>query len=187
MLQPKRPHRMELPTGRLKGHDLRRVQKLNDTLRRTRALVAESEETENSIALLLAETRVLVLRMGRYEFGQTAGMHFHAVKNAETPGSHPQHESLSRVYRMWNRLATSDRGMSSRLKKQLADACVKFLDLLVPEEDEYGRSFRASVDGLYRTWMYQMGRRAFGEASRKVNRQPMPLTYGTLWQRRETA
>ena len=148
MSQPTRTDRIELPTSGLSGHDLRRVQKLNDTLRRTRALVAESEDATHSIALLLAETRVLVLRMGRYEFGQMAGMHFHAVKNVETPGSHPQHESLSRVYRTWNRLATSDHGPSSREKKQRAESCAKFLDLLVPEEDEHGRPFRASVDGL---------------------------------------
>ena len=86
----------ELSTRGFTSHGLRRILKLNDTLRHTRDLVAESEDAAQSIALLLAETRVLVLRMGRYEFGQLAGMHFHAVKNAETPGSHPQHESLSR-------------------------------------------------------------------------------------------
>ncbi len=185
MSQPTRTDRIELPTRSLSGHDLRRVRKLNDTLRRTRALVAESEDAAHFIAQLLAETRVLVLRMGRYEFGQMAGMHFHAVKNVETPGSHPQHESLSRVYRTWHRLATSDHGLSSRLKKQLAEACAKFLDLLVPEEDEHRRPFRASVYGLYRIWMYQLGRSAFEAASRKTNRQRLPLTYGTLWQRRE--
>jgi hypothetical protein len=164
---------------------LRRILKLNDTLRKTRSLVAQSGRTAASIALLLAETRVLVLRMGRYEFGQLAGMHFHAVKNAETPGSHPQHESLSRVYRTWSQLATSDRERSHRVRKQLADACAKLLDLLVPEEDERGRPLRTSVDGLYRIWMYQLGRIAFESASRKTNRQRAPLTYGTLWQRRE--
>ena len=105
----------EISTRNLAGHVLRRAQKLNDTLRRTRVLVAESDENRsNSIALLLAETRVLVLRMGRHEFGGIAGMHFHAVKNVETPGGHPQHESFSRVYRAWQRLATEDRGQAPR-------------------------------------------------------------------------
>lgn len=184
MSKAKRTTKTELPTGGVTGYDLRRVQKLNDTLRRTRALVAESEDAADSIALLLAETRVLVLQMGRYEFGQMAGMHFHAVKNAETPGSHPQHESLSRVYRTWNGLAR-DRGLSPRVRKQLTGACARLLDLLVPEEDEQGRPLRASVGGLYRIWMYQMGRLAFEAASKKTNRQRLPLTYGTLWQRRE--
>ncbi|MCA9125108.1 MAG: hypothetical protein KDB11_33260 [Planctomycetales bacterium] len=164
---------------------MRRILKLNDTLRNTRALVAQSEHAADSIALLLAETRVLVLRMGRYEFGRLAGMHFHAVKNAETPGTHPQHESLSRIYRTWNRLATNDREHSPRVRKQLAEAGAKLLDLLVPEQDERGRPLRTSVDGLYRIWMYQLGRSAFETASRKTNRQRAPLTYGTLWQRRE--
>lgn len=174
----------ELSTRGCAGHDLRRVQKLNDTLRRTRALVAQSQDASRSIALLLAETRVLVLQMGRYEFGKIAGMHFHAVKNAETPGSHPQHESLSRIYRTWERLA-SDKDQPAPVRKQLAAACDKLLDLLVPEEDERGRPLRASVDGLYRIWMYQLGRRAFENASKRTNRQRLPLTYGTLWQRRE--
>ena len=173
-----------LPTRALAAHDLRRVQKLNDTLRRTRELVAKSKNAERSVALLLAETRVLVLRLGRYEFGQMAGMHFHAVKNVETPGSHPQHESFSRVYRTWDKIA-SDKRRPTRMRKQLATACDKLLDLLIPEKDEHGRPLRASVDGLYRTWMYQVGREAFESASRKTNRQRLPLTYGTLWQRRE--
>lgn len=185
MPKPTRTAETEVPTLGLTGHALRRIQKLNDTLRRTRALVAESEDAAHSIALLLAETRVLLIRMGRYEFGQLAGMHFHAVKNAETPSSHPQHESLSRVYRTWRRLATRDREHSPRVRKQLTDACAQFLDLLVPEEDEHGRPLRTSVDGLYRIWMYQLGRSAFETASRKTNRQRVPLTYGTLWQRRE--
>ena len=184
MTKRKRTAELELPTGGLSGHGLRRVQKLNDTLRRTRALSAKSKDLDHSIALLLAETRVLILEMGRYEFGQVAGMHFHAVKNAETPGSHPQHESLSRVYRAWGRLA-NERGQPQRVKRQLKTVSAKLLDLLVPEEDEQGRPFRASVDGLYRIWMYQKGRRAFEAASRKTNRQRVPLTYGTLWQRRE--
>ena len=175
---------LELSTRGLAGHDLRRVQKLNDTLRRTRALTAKSEDAAHSIALLLAETRVLVLQLGRYEFGQMAGMHFHAVKNAETPGSHPQHESLSRVYRTWNRIA-GDKKQPRRVQNQLAAACGELLELLVPEEDEEGRPLRASVDGLYRIWMYQLGRHAFENASRQTNRQRLPLTYGTLWQRRE--
>ena len=95
MPQPTRTDRIELPTSGLSGHDLRRVDKLNGTLRRTRALVAKSKDPARLIAQLLAETRVLVLQMGRYEFGQMAGMHFHAVKNVETPGSHPQHECSS--------------------------------------------------------------------------------------------
>lgn len=184
MPKRKRSIARELSTRGLTSHDLRRVQKLNDTLRRTRALVAKSEDPEHSISLLLAETRVLILEMGRYEFGQVAGMHFHAVKNAETPGSHPQHESLSRVYRTWGRLA-EERGQSRGLKKQLTAISAKLLDLLVPEQDEQGRPFRASVDGLYRVWMYQKGRQAFEAASRKTNRARVPLTYGTLWQRRE--
>ncbi|MDA1055650.1 MAG: hypothetical protein O3C40_35085 [Planctomycetota bacterium] len=175
----------ELSTRGFTSHGLRRILKLNDTLRHTRDLVAESEDAAQSIALLLAETRVLVLRMGRYEFGQLAGMHFHAVKNAETPGSHPQHESLSRVYRTWNQLATDDRELSPRVRKQLTEARAKLLKLLVPELDEQGRPLRTSVDGLYRIWMYQLGRSAFETASRKTNRQRVPLTYGTLWQRRE--
>ncbi|MDA1055761.1 MAG: hypothetical protein O3C40_35660 [Planctomycetota bacterium] len=185
MPQPRSAAQRELSTRGFASHDLRRILKLNDTLRNTRALVAQSEHAADSIALLLAETRVLVLRMGRYEFGQLAGMHFHAVKNAETPGTHPQHESLSRIYRMWNRLATNDREHSPRVRKQLAEACAKLLDLLVPEQDERGRPLRATVDGLYRIWMYQFGRSAFESASRKTNRQRTPLTYGTLWQRRE--
>jgi len=185
MSKPTRTAETELPTLGLTGHDLRRIQKLNDTLRRTRVLVAESEDVAHSIALLLAETRVLIIRMGRYEFGQMAGMHFHAVKNAETPSSHPQHESLSRVYRTWDRLATRDRERSPRVRKQLTEACAQFLDLLVPEEDAHGRPLRTSVYGLYRIWMYQLGRSAFETASRKTNRQRVPLTYGTLWQRRE--
>ncbi|MEO2017102.1 MAG: hypothetical protein ABGZ53_22330 [Fuerstiella sp.] len=185
MSTPLRTAQAELPTRGLTSHDLRRVQKLNDTLRRTRALVARSGDPAHSTALLLAETRVLVLRMGRYEFGQTAGMHFHAVKNAETPGSHPQHESLSRVYRTWSRFATPGSGQGPRVRKQLNDACAKFLDLLVPEEDDRGRLLRRSVNGLYQIWMYQLGRAAFETASRKTNRQRLPLTYGTLWQRRE--
>ena len=185
MPKPPSAAQRELSTRGVASHDLRRILKLNDTLRKTRSLVAQSGRTADSIALLLAETRVLVLRMGRYEFGQLAGMHFHAVKNAETPGSHPQHESLSRVYRTWSQLATSDHERSPRVRKQLADACAKLLDLLVPEEDERGRPLRASVDGLYRIWMYQLGRSAFESASRKTNRQRAPLTYGTLWQRRE--
>jgi len=174
-----------LSTRGFTSHGLRRIQKLNDTLRHTRDLVAESEDPAHSIALLLAETRVLTLRMGRYEFGQLAGMHFHAVKNAETPGSHPQHESLSRVYRTWNRLATHDREQPPGVRKQLTEACAKLLNLLVPEKDEHGRPLRASVDGLYRIWMYQLGRSAFETASRKTNRLRVPLTYGTLWQRHE--
>ena len=174
----------ELSTHGSTGHDLRRIQKLNDTLRRTRALVTKSKETSHSTALLLAETRVLVLQMGRYEFGKIAGMHFHAVKNAETPGKHPQHESLSRVYRTWDRIA-NDIEQPARIRKQLVAACNQLLDLLVPESDEHGWPLRASVDGLYRIWMYQVGRCAFETASRKTNRQRVPLTYGTLWQRRE--
>ena len=184
---PKRPSapQPELSTRGFASHELRRILKLNDTLRNTRSLVAQSERAADSIALLLAETRVLVLRMGRYEFGQLAGMHFHAVKNAETPGTHPQHESLSRIYRTWNRLATNDREHSPCVRRQLAEACAKLLDLLVPEQDERSRPLRATVDGLYRIWMYQLGRDAFESASRKTNRQRTPLTYGTLWQRRE--
>jgi hypothetical protein len=113
-----------------------------------------------------------------------AGMHFHAVKNAETPDSHPQHESLSRVYRTWQRIG-SEKKQPARVRKQVAEAYDKLLDLLVPEEDEHGRPLRASIDGLYRIWMYQLGRNAFETASRKTNRQRLPLTYGTLWQRRE--
>lgn len=176
----------ELSTRNLGGHVLRRAQKLNDTLRRTRALVAKSEEDRpHSIALLLAETRVLVLRMGRHEFGGVAGMHFHAVKNVETPGGHPQHESFSRVYRTWQRLAKDDHGQSPRVKSQLHRAGAKLLDLLVPEHDDRGRPLRSTIDGLYRVWMYQSGHAAFEEASRKTNRPRVPLTYGTLWQRRE--
>ena len=178
--------RVELSTDGLTGHVLRRIQKLNDTLRRTRALVAVSgEPAADSIAMLLAETRVLVLRMGRHEFGKAAEMHFHAVKNVETPGSHPQHESFSRVCRTWNRLAIGNHGQSRRVKQQLTDSCVRLLDLLVPEQDDHGRPLRATVDGLYRIWMYQMGHIAFESASRKTNRQRLPLTYGTLWQRRQ--
>ncbi len=176
----------EISTRNLGGHVLRRVQKLNDTLRRTRALVAESDEDRpDSIALLLAETRVLVLRMGRHEFGRVAGMHFHAVKNVETPGGHPQHESFSRVYRTWQRLSTEAHGQSSRVKSQLHLASAKLLNLLVPEQDDRGRSLRSTVDGLYRIWMYQSGHAAFEEATRRTNRQRVALTYGTLWQRRE--
>ncbi len=176
----------EISTRNLGGHVLRRVKKLNDTLRRTRALVAESDEDRSdSIALLLAETRVLVLRMGRHEFGGVAGMHFHAVKNVETPGGHPQHESFSRVYRTWQRLATKEPGQSSRVKSQLHLASARLLKLLVPEQDDRGRSLRSTVDGLYRIWMYQTGHAAFEEASRRTNRQRVALAYGTLWQRRE--
>lgn len=175
-----------LSTRGLTGHALRRAQKLNGTLQRTRALVAEAgQEAAHSIALRVAETRVLVLRMGRHEFGQIADMHFHAVKNVETPGSHPQHESFSRVYRTWNRLATGDGGQSPRVKQQLTQACADLLDLLVPEKDDRERPLRATIDGLYRIWTYQMGQSAFETASRKTNRQRLPLTYGTLWQRRE--
>ena len=185
-MSSKRTDKIELSTHGLVGHGLRRVRKLNDTLRRTRTLVVESgKDASHSIALLLAETRVLVLRMGRHEFGQIAGMHFHAVKNVETPGSRPQHESFSRVYRTWNQLATGDHGQSPRAKKQLTEACATLLDLLVPEEDEHGRPLRATIYGLYRIWMYQMGQTEFETASRKTNRQRQPLTYGTLWQRRE--
>jgi len=176
----------EISTRNLGGHVLRRAQKLNDTLRRTRALVAESDEDRSqSIALLLAETRVLDLRMGRHEFGGVAGMHFHAVKNVESPGGHPQHESFSRVYRTWQRLAAEGHGQSARLKSQLHRASAKLLNLLVPEQDDRGRSLRSTVDGLYRIWMYQSGHAAFEEASRRTNRQRVALTYGTLWQRRE--
>ncbi len=56
----------ELPTKGLGGHALRRVQKLNGTLRKTRRLVEKSSvDPQQSLALLVAETRVLVLRMGR--------------------------------------------------------------------------------------------------------------------------
>ena len=147
--------------------------------------MAAAEDPAQSIALLLAETRVLVLQMGRYEFGRVAGMHFHAVKNAETPGSHPQHESLSRVYRTWSRLASPDGGQTPRVRRQLVELCAKLLNLLVPEEDEQRRPLRRSVGGLYRIWMYQLGRPAFETASKKSNRQRVPLTYGTLWQRHE--
>ena len=185
-MSPQLTDKTELSTQGLIGHGLRRAQKLNNTLRRTRTLVAESgEDALDSIALLLAETRVLVLRMGRHEFGQIAGMHFHAVKNVETPGSHPQHESFSRVYRTWDRLATGDHGQSPRAKKQLTEACVTLLDLLVPEKNNQGQPLRATIDGLYRIWMYQVGHSAFDAASRMTNRQRLPLTYGTLWQRRE--
>lgn len=185
-MPPTLANEIELSRQGFSGHGLRRIQKLNDTLRRTRALVAESrEDATKSLALLIAETRVLVLRMGRHEFGTTAGMHFHAVKNVETPGSHPQHESFSRVYRTWNRLATGDHGQTPKVKKQLSQACAKILDLLVPEEDEYGHPLRATIDGLYRIWRYQSGHDAFDIASRKTNQQRVPLSYGTLWQRRE--
>ena len=110
-MSPKLTDNTEISTRGLGGHVLRRVQKLNDTLRRTRALVAEANEAPaRSMALLLAETRVLVVQMGRHEFGRVAGMHFHAVKNVETPGGHPQHESFSRVYRTWHQLAAGDHG-----------------------------------------------------------------------------
>ncbi len=179
----------ELPTGNLKGHALRRVQKLNDTLRNTRRLVAKSgQNPQQSLALLVAETRVLVLRMGRYEFGQLANMHFHAVKNVETPGSHPQHESLSRIYRTWYCLTNSDgphAPRATRTRKLLAEAAVKFLDILVPINDDYERALRSTVEGLYWKWTYQVGRDAFGKASMRTNRQRKPLTYGTLWQRHE--
>lgn len=176
----------EISTRNLRGHVLRRVQKLNNTLRQTRALVAESgEDRSHSIALLLAETRVLVLRMGRHEFGGVAGMHFHAVKNVETPGGHPQHESFSRVYRTWQRLATEKPRLSSRVKSQLHLASAKLLNLLVPERDDRGRLLRSTIDGLYRIWMYKSGHAAFEEASRRTNRHRVALTYGTLWQRRE--
>ncbi len=177
----------EISTRNLGGHVLRRAQKLNDTLRRTRALVAESDEdSSHSIALLLAETRVLVLGMGRHEFGGVAGMHFHAVKNVETPGGHPQHESFSRVYRTWQRLTAEEHGQSARVKSQLHRASAKLLNLLVLEQDDRGRPLRETVDGLYRIWMYQSGHAAFEEATRRTNRQRVALTYGTLWQRRET-
>ena len=179
----------ELPTRGLGGHALRRVQKLNGTLRKTRRLVEKSGvDPQESLALLVAETRVLLLRMGRYEFGHLANMHFHAVKNVETPGSQPQHESLSRVYRSWKRLAAADerRAPTSKpTRKGLEEAAAKLLDLLVPLEDDYGRPLRNTVEGLYWTWMYQIGRDAFEKASMWTNRQHKPLTYGTLWQRRE--
>ncbi|MEJ7592451.1 MAG: hypothetical protein WKF77_12945 [Planctomycetaceae bacterium] len=148
-------------------------------------VAVSDEDRSQSIALLLAETRVLVLRMGRHEFGGVAGMHFHAVKNVETPGGHPQHESFSRVYRTWQRLATQKHGQSSRVKSQLQLASGRLLNLLVPEQDDRGRRLRSTVDGLYRIWMYQSGHFAFEEASRRTNRQRVALTYGTLWQRRE--
>ena len=179
----------ELPTKSLRGHALRRVQKLNGTLRKTRRLVKRSGvDPQQSLALLVAETRVLVLRMGRYEFGQLANMHFQAVKNVETPGSQPQHESLSRVYREWKRLADAGERYaptSIQTRKRLEEAAAKLLDLLVPQEDDYGRSLRNTVDGLYCEWMYQVGRDAFEKASMRTNRQHHPLTYGALWQRRE--
>ena len=185
-MSPKLTDNTEISTRGLGGHVLRRVQKLNDTLRRTRALVAEANEAPaRSMALLLAETRVLVVQMGRHEFGRVAGMHFHAVKNVETPGGHPQHESFSRVYRTWHQLAAGDHGQSPKVKSQLARACAKLMDLLVPERDDRGRPLRSTVDGLYRVWMYQSGHSAFEEASCRTNRQRVPLTYGTLWQRRE--
>lgn len=185
-MSPTLADKTELSKQGLSGHGLRRVQKLNDTLLRTRALVAESgEDTAHSLALLVAETRVLVLRMGRHEFAKAAGMHFHAVKNVETPGSHPQHESFSRVYRTWRRLTMEDQCRSPAVKKQLEYLCAKLLDLLVPEEDDYGRPLRATIDGLYRIWMYRVGHDAFETASKKTNGQRLPLTYGTLWQRRE--
>ena len=185
-MSPKLTDNTEISTRGLGGHVLRRVQKLNDTLRRTRALVAEANEAPaRSMALLLAETRVLVVQMGRHEFGRVAGMHFHAVKNVETPGGHPQHESFSRVYRTWHQLAAGDHGQSPKVKSQLARACAKLMDLLVPERDDRRRPLRSTVDGLYRVWMYQSGHSAFEEASCRTNRQRVPLTYGTLWQRRE--
>ncbi len=208
-----------LPSKGLGGHALRRVQKLNGTLRATRRLVKDSGiDPQQSLALLVAETRVLVLRLGRYEFAQLAGMHFHALKNVETPGSQPQHESLSRVYRAWQRLASGDgikkgsgtvAGTARRVlrttvpdpflnrliervgplrggqRRRLATAADRLLDLLVPLTDDNGRRLRNTVEGLYWKWMYQVGREAFEKASRRTNRQRKPLTYGTLWQRRE--
>ena len=187
-MSPTHTDEIELSRNGIFGHGLRRIQKLNDTLRRTRALVAESgEDATHSAALLIAGTRVLVLRMGRHEFGKTAGMHFHAVKNVETPGSYPQHESYSRVYRTWNRLATGagDHELTTNVKKQVCHACARLLNLLVPEVDDQGKPLRATIDGLYRIWRYQSGHDAFDAASRKTNQQRVPLTYGTLWQRRE--
>ena len=173
----------ELPTHGLTGHALRKVQKLNSTLRQTRELVSGYDDLSQSPALLLAETRVLVLRMGRREFGKAARMDYHAVKNCETPGTHPQHESLSHVYRTWDRLA-SRKGSAPRLTRQLRKACKSLLDILVPMRDRDELDLRESVYGLYQTWMYQLGRDAFAAASKKANRQRVPLTYGALWQRR---
>jgi transcriptional regulator with XRE-family HTH domain len=177
---------VELSTRGVAGHALRRVQKLNNTLRGTRQLVAKSgEDPAQSIALLLAQTRVLVLKMGRREFGNAAGMHFHAVKNVETPGSHPQHESFSRVYRTWFRFARSEKGPFLPVRGQVAKACEKLLEFLVPQRDEHGRPLRETIDGLYRKWMYQAGHEAFEAASKLANPLHVPLTYGALWQRRE--
>lgn len=188
MPQAARIRATELPTRGLHGHALRRVQKLNATLRQTRRLVAESEEDpKQSLALLVVETRVLALNMGRYEFGQAAQMHFHAVKNVETPGTQPQHESLSRVYRTWLRFAQRGAGShSAAARKQVRAAAARLLELLVPVQDEYGRPLRRTVEGLYWKWMYQVGRAAFEKASARANRLRKPLTYGALWQRHES-
>lgn len=181
--------RVELSESGFNAHALRRVRKLNDTLRKTRELVERfGDHPGESLALLVAETRVLVLRASRYEFAQLAKMHFHAVKNVETPGSQPQHESLSRVYRAWTGLLANKRwcaSANSQMEEELSNAANRLLDLLVLVEDDYGRPFRNSVEGLYWKWTYQVGRNAFAEASKRTNRQHRPLTYGTIWQRHE--
>jgi len=161
-----------LPEDGLKSHKLRSVRLQNKTLQRVRHDVKEhGDEPDESIALLIAETRILALELQPKRFAELAGMHYHAVKNVETPGTHPQHESYSRIYRFWEQ------------RKVPKETRQKLLDLLVPETTDEGRPWRRSVEGLYWKWIYQKGEDKFAEASRHANPQQKPLTYGTIWQR----
>ena len=163
-----------LSTKGLSGHDLRNANLQNRILRELRRrLERPNQRPVDSLALLVAETRALTLKMTRKEFAERAGMHKHAVQNAETPGSHPQHESMSRIYRIWETLKVPEANK------------IKLLELLVPETDGDGRPLRPTVQGLYRKWIYQKGQKAFEAASRRTNRQRQTLSYGTLWQRHE--
>ncbi|MCH8276786.1 MAG: hypothetical protein IIA50_04500, partial [Bacteroidetes bacterium] len=160
---------------------------MNRTLSDTRAASRElGEEPDESIAVLIAETRVLVLEQGKKEFAENAGMHFHAISNAERSGSAPQHKSMSRVYRYWEQIADPEQyKATSRVRQQLWEACEKLLDLLVPDLDEYDRPLRRTVEGEYWRWVYQVGEKAFFEATAYSNERKKPLTKGTLWQRHE--
>ena len=173
----------ELDTTGLHGHETRTCVMKNKTLRKARELMENlSEEPSNPVSVLIAEARVLVLQMGKKEFARAADMDPHAMQNAERPDSHPQHDSMARVYQYLEK-REQDGSCTREEQRLLAETRQEMLKLLVPEEDQEGRPFRDTVDGLYQTWRYQVGVEAFEEASALTNSAGRPIKDGMMWQR----
>ncbi|TSC57379.1 MAG: hypothetical protein Greene041619_1199 [Candidatus Peregrinibacteria bacterium Greene0416_19] len=161
-----------IPLRGLASHDLRLARVRNGKLLAIREeLRARDVEPEESIALLIAETRILTLGLGIKTFARIARIHPNAAQNVERTDARPEHNSYARVHAAWRKL-----GVPEETRERL-------IGLLVPETDTEGRPLRDTVNGLYWTYYYRRGERAFASATRKATMHRRPLSYGTLWQR----